>query len=77
MVANLERAINEKLKSLPPEKQQQVLEFVEELANGVPRETVSEKLARHLQSVPSDELEELPADASENLDHYLYGAPRK
>ena len=77
MAANLESAINEKLKSLPPEKQQQVLEFVEELANGAPRETISQKLARHLRSVPSDELEELPADASENLDHYLYGAPRK
>jgi hypothetical protein len=77
MGANLESAINEKLKSLPPEKQQLVLEFVEELANGTPHETVSEKLARHLRSVPSDELEELPPDASENLDHYLYGAPRK
>jgi len=77
MAANLENTIHEKLKSLPPEKQQQVLEFVEELANGVTHETVSEKLARHLRSVPSDELEELPADASKNLDHYLYGAPRK
>lgn len=77
MSANLEGAINEKLKSLPPEKQQQVLDFVEELANGAPHETISDKLARHLRSVPSDELEELPADASENLDHYLYGAARK
>ncbi len=77
MAANLENAINEKLKSLPPDKQQQVLDFVEELANGAPRETISAKLARHLRDVPSDELDELPADASENLDHYLYGAPRK
>jgi len=77
MVANLERAINEKVKSLPPEKQKQVLEFVEDLANGKPRETVSQKLERHLQSVPAEELEELPADASENLNHYLYGAPKK
>jgi hypothetical protein len=70
--ANLESAINEKLKSLPPDKQQQVLEFVEELANGNPRETVSQKLERYLRSVPAAELEELPSDASENLDHYLY-----
>lgn len=77
MAANLENTIYEKLKSLPPEKQQQVLDFVEELANGVPHETISQKLERHLRTVPLTELEQLPADASENLDHYLYGAPRK
>jgi hypothetical protein len=77
MAANLESAINEKLKSLPPDKQQQVLEFVEELANGNPRETVSQKIQRYLRSVPAEELGELPSDASENLDHYLYGAPKK
>lgn len=77
MAANLESAINEKLKSLPPDKQQRVLEFVEELANGNPRETVSQKLERYLRSVPAEELEELPSDASENLDHYLYGVPKK
>jgi hypothetical protein len=77
MAANLESAINEEVKSLPPEKQKQVLEFVEDLANGKPRETVLQKLERHLQSVAVEELEELPSDASENLDHYLYGAPKK
>ena len=77
MAANLESAINEKLKSLPPDKQQQVLEFVEELANGNPRETVSQKLERYRRSVPAEELEELPSDASENLDHYLYGVTKK
>jgi hypothetical protein len=77
MAANLESAINEKLKALPPEKQQQVLDFVEELSNGAPHETVSQKLERHLKNVPAEELADLPADASENLDHYLYGAPKK
>jgi len=28
-------------------------------------------------NLPQEELERLPADASENLDHYLYGTPRK
>ncbi len=77
MAANLESVINEKLRALPPEKQQQVLEFVEGLANGNQRETISQKLERHLRTVPADELEELPADASENLDHFLYGAPKR
>ena len=51
MAAHLESAISEKVRALPPEKQQQVLESVEELANGKPSETVSQKLARHLQKV--------------------------
>ena len=28
-------------------------------------------------AVPEEEWRKLPADLSENLDHYLYGAPRK
>lgn len=33
--------------------------------------------AETMQGVPEDELERLPVDLSENLDHYLYGAPKK
>jgi hypothetical protein len=33
--------------------------------------------AEIMQGVPEDELERLPVDLSENLDHYLYGAPKK
>ncbi len=77
MSANLEREIQEKVRALPPEKQQQVLHFVEELTNGSHHETIWEKLQRHLRDVPENELTELPTDSSENLDHYLYGAPKK
>jgi hypothetical protein len=28
-------------------------------------------------SVPREEWEKLPRDLSENLDHYLYGAPKR
>jgi hypothetical protein len=41
------------------------------------RETIWEKLQRNLKDVPDSEFAELPSDASENLDHYLYGAPKK
>jgi hypothetical protein len=30
-----------------------------------------------MQDVPDEELQRLPTDLAENLDHYLYGAPRK
>lgn len=77
MSARVEAEIQQKVRTLPPEKQQQVLDFVEGLANGLSHETIWEKLQRHLQEVPDDEFCELPADSSENLDHYLYGAPKK
>lgn len=30
-----------------------------------------------MQNVPEEELRRLPTDLSENLDHYLYGAPKR
>lgn len=134
MSANIEVQIQEKIKALPPDKQQRVLHFVEKLAilalaanrarekrvgnyiisvrvngqvqevndeaelacllnsganveyHGISidgkggassRETIWEKLQRRLRDVPDTEFAELPSDASENLDHYLYGAPKK
>ena len=36
------------------------------------------EIAQELASqIPPEEWEKVPADASINLDHYLYGAPRK
>src|SRR6266849_2648583 len=36
-----------------------------------------EEIVELMQDVPEEELANLPADASENLDHYLYGAPKR
>ena len=78
MSVNLENAIHEKLRSLPPEKQQQVLDFLEELGKGPTiHRTLGRVIDEHFQTVPPEEMDELPTDASVNLDHYLYGAPRK
>ena len=78
MSVNLENAIHEKLRSLPPENQQQVLDFVEALGKGSTiRRTLGQVIDEHFQTVPPEEMDELPTDASVNLDHYLYGAPRK
>lgn len=73
-------AIQEKLRALPIEQQERVLAFVEELTRktGVRRNrTLDEIIDEHIKDVPQDALDELPVDASENLDHYLYGAPKK
>jgi hypothetical protein len=78
MSANLEQAIIEKLRALPRRQQREVLAFVEELVQkNPPRQTIWEKMDDIIASIPPEVLDELPADASENLDHYLYGAPKK
>src|SRR5438094_8343161 len=33
--------------------------------------------AEIMRDVPDEELQRLPTDLAENLDHYLYGAPKK
>jgi len=67
--------ISQKVKVLSAEQQEQVLEFVEKLEP--PRRTLWEIRKEHLKDIPEEELDKIPTDASVNLDHYLYGAPKK
>jgi hypothetical protein len=41
------------------------------------RPTLTEEIIAIGMQVPDDELEKLPRDGAENLDHYLYGAPKR
>ena len=36
-----------------------------------------EKIREFSETIPERELEKIPTDLSENLDHYIYGAPKK
>jgi hypothetical protein len=84
MAANLENTIQEKVKSLPPEKQQRVLAMVEEMLSEKdgtqgciavrPFWEIAEEISAQ---VPLEEWEKLPADGAEQHDHYLYGSPKK
>lgn len=38
---------------------------------------IEEIIAEFAAEIPAEEWEKIPADASENLDHYLYGHPKK
>lgn len=67
--------ITERVKVLSAEQQEKVLEFVENLEP--PRRTLWEIWKEHLKDIPEEELDKIPTDASVNLDHYLYGAPKK
>lgn len=64
-----------KVKVLSTEQQARVLEFIENLEP--PRRTLWEMWEGHLKDIPEEELDKIPSDASQNLDHYLYNAPKK
>jgi hypothetical protein len=84
MAVNLEDRIQEKVKALPPEKQQRVLSMVEEMLSE--KEATQDRvavrpfweIAEEISSqVPLEEWEKLPADGAEQHDHYLYGSPKR
>lgn len=75
----LRRKLDQQVDQLPEEQLREVLDFVEALHRAQRSSDVSieEKIEARLAQVPDDVLDELPTDASKNLDHYLYGAPKK
>jgi len=75
---NLETAIQEKVHALPVEQQEEVLEFVENLADKkTPIQKLGELIDECFGDLTPEELAELPEDGSYNLDHYTYGSPKK
>ncbi len=71
----VEEEIIERVHALPPDRQEEVLRFVERLTPS--RKPLLEEVREIYQDMPNAEWEKLPRDGSENLDHYLYGAPKK
>lgn len=78
-MSTVEQTILEKLRILPPEQQQAVLEIIERMAQQqAPRKmTILEKISERSKQVPNEVWERIPADGAEQHDHYLYGAPKK
>lgn len=84
MAANLENKIQERVKALPPEKQQELLALVEEMLSEKlapekgPDERPLWEIAEGIsEQIPVEEWERLPVDGAEQHDHYLYGSPKK
>jgi len=86
MAANIEEKVIEKLRVLPESQQAEVLKFVEDLAgvegkvdNGYAPDRVPiwDKIQAIMHDVPDEVLASIPTDGSINVDHYLYGAPKK
>lgn len=87
MSTNIEESVIEKLRALPLEKQREVLEFVKILDQQQTGETTQEKppqramiwdkIGEIMRDVPDEVWTRIPTDGSINIDHYLYGAPKK
>jgi len=76
MNTDLSQVVAEKMQSLSLSEQRKVVEFVENLAQPK-RMTLFEKIEKRVGCLSAETLEKLPKDGAENLDHYLYGAPKK
>ena len=83
MAANIEETIIEKVRALPLEKQREILEFVENLEKRTAEEEASQRrpiwevIEEISNQIPLEEWDKIPSDGSLNVDHYLYGAPKK
>lgn len=80
MAANLEEQLIDKVRALPPSKQLAALRLLDTLTGVEPegsRRPIWEIVEEVNASLPPDTWDNVPADGSINLDHYLYGAPKR
>jgi hypothetical protein len=76
MAANLEDEVIDKVRALPPNKQEEALRLLETLAtgasaepNGTDRRPIWEVVDEINAALPADTWENVPTDGSINLDH--------
>lgn len=77
MQTDVANEILDVLKVLPESKQRQILKQAKDLVKEESKLTIWQKIRAHAAEIPKEELDRMPTDASENLDHYLYGSPKK
>lgn len=78
MSVNLQQTIEKRVQVLSDDEKRQVLTFMNGLRKKrKPPETLGDLIDECFKDVPPEVMDELPEDASRNLDHYLYGAPKK
>ena len=84
MAANLEEQLIDKVRALPPDKQREALRLLDSLViddsaeeTNADRKSIWEVVDEINANLPVDTWENVPTDGSINLDHYLYGAPKK
>lgn len=78
MPANIEQLAIEKLRALSPEQQKEVLKFIESLKPATTHgKSLWADIREIVRDVPEQVWEQMPEDGSLNVDHYLYGAPKR
>jgi len=79
MSSEIEKVVIEKLRALSPEQQRDVLDFVVKLTkqSSVSRMAIWDEIDEIVRQAPPETWDDVPADGSVNVDHYLYGAPKK
>ena len=87
MAANLEDQLIDKVRALPPDKQQEALRLLDALATdahsvfiermSVNRRSIWQVVDEVNAGLPADTWDNVPTDGSINLDHYLYRTPKK
>jgi hypothetical protein len=76
MPNDLTQIVAEKMQVLPIEEQQKVVEFVQTLGKEKSK-SLLDKINERVSKLSVETLERLPVDGAENLNHYLYGSPKK
>jgi Protein of unknown function (DUF2281) len=78
---NLLETIQSTVQTLSTERQQQVLDFVEFLAQQnspqPPQQTIWEKIDETMAKLPDEVWDDSPTDGSYQHDRYLYGTPKR
>jgi hypothetical protein len=78
MPVSLQEAIQEQARLLTEDEQREVLHFMLRFRRPERQpQSLGELIDECFQDVPPEVMAQLPADAATNLDHYLYGAPKK
>lgn len=86
MATNIEHTLIEKVRALPPAKQRELLGIVETLerealhdgaSDQEDRRPIWEVIEEISSQAPPETWDEVPTDGSINVDHYLYGAPKR
>lgn len=76
MPNDLTQIVAEKMQVLPIEEQQKVVEFIQTLGKEKSK-SLLDKINERVSKLSVETLERLPVDDAENLDHYLYGSPKR
>ena len=80
MQTEIAETIFEKVKNLPLAQQEEVSEIVENRLSNAESENsrpIWEIITEMNASLPEEVWADMPSDGSINVDHYLYGAPKK